>query len=68
MSGVEWAAVITAVVGGIVAVGKGVGWLITLIVDQARQTVNDQKDTIDRLNQDVEYWRELALRQERRQE
>lgn len=49
MSGLEVAAIVTAVTGLLAVIGRGVAYLISLLVDQFRSTVDAKDDEIREL-------------------
>lgn len=53
MSGLEIAAILTAVVALLTAIGRGVGYLIDLMVDQFRATIAAKDDEIEELRRQL---------------
>lgn len=53
MNPLEIAAILTAVVALLTAIGRGVAYLITLLVDQFRATIDAKDDEIDELRKQL---------------
>jgi ribosomal protein L29 len=53
VSGLEWAGIITAVTGLLVAIAKGAQWTIELILSQSKSTITDLREEVEELEGDL---------------